>query len=69
MTQKEMVLNYMKENGSITSMQAFQIGITRLSARVWDLRNDGVKVSARTVKYKARDGKNKHYDQYFLEGR
>ena len=68
MTQKEMILNHMRMNGSISSMEAFQMGITRLSARIWDIKHDGVAVGTRTVRYKALDGKNKHYDEYFLEG-
>jgi biotin operon repressor len=66
MTQKEMILGYMRKHGSITSMQAFQMGITRLSARIWDLRNDGVQIESHKVKYRALDGKNKCYDEYKL---
>ena len=66
MTQKEMILGYMRKHGSITSMQAFQMGITRLSARIWNLRNDGVQIESNKVKYRALDGKNKCYDEYKL---
>lgn len=49
-TQEEMILDYLKEHGSITSMQAFQrLGITRLSARVYDLRDHGHNVVTETV--------------------
>lgn len=42
MTQNEKVLNHMKQFGSITSMDAFmRYHITRLSARIWDLRAAG----------------------------
>ena len=68
MTQKQQIYEYMKKNGSITTMQAFHIGITRLSARIWDLKADGVKIKSETVKYKAQDGKRKTYDMYMLEG-
>lgn len=66
MTQKEEVLDYLKRHGSITTIEAFHIGITRLSARIWDLRNDGIEIRSSRVSYKANDGKNKHYDMYTL---
>ena len=34
MTQNEIVLKFMRENGYITSMQAFGEGITRLASRI-----------------------------------
>lgn len=42
MSQCEKVLNYIDKHGGITSMEAFsELGVTRLSARIWDLRHDG----------------------------
>lgn len=39
MSQKELVLNYMKHNGGITQLQATNsIGCTRLAARIADLK-------------------------------
>lgn len=66
MTQKEQVLDYMRTHGSISTIQAFHIGITRLSARIWDLRADGHKITSTTIYYRADDGKRKHYDEYRL---
>lgn len=66
MTQCEAVLKYMKDNGKITTMDAYECGITRLSARIWDLKKKGVKNSKATHKYKAGDGKYKRYDIYML---
>ena len=44
MTQKDEILAYMKKNNGITTMQAFRhLGITRLSARIFDLKEDGDK--------------------------
>lgn len=66
-TQSEKVLEYMQVNGGITSMQAFKdLNITRLSARIWDLRKQGHDVVSRRVSYKASDGTRKHYDVYSL---
>lgn len=42
MSQKDMVLDYIGEFGSITPIDAFRdLGITRLSAVVFNLREDG----------------------------
>ena len=62
MTQKEQVLEYMQKHGSISTIQAFHIGITRLSARIWDLKADGHNM----IYYRTDDGKRKHYDEYRL---
>lgn len=52
MTQKEAVRKYVKEHGSITSMEAFQeLGITRLAARIADLIADGYSVKKTSVQY------------------
>jgi len=40
-TQNDVVLGVLKSRGSITSMDAYELGITRLSARIWDLRHAG----------------------------
>ena len=69
MSQNEMVLEYMKQNGSITSYNAFKMGILRLSARIYELRNkQGYDIEGETVRYTAKDGKNKHYEVYRLKG-
>lgn len=40
--QTEKVLKYMKAHGGITSMEAFgNLGITRLSGRIFELRKQG----------------------------
>ena len=45
MTQEQMVLKYMKEHNGITTLEAFRdLGITRLSARIYDLRTSGKKI-------------------------
>lgn len=67
MTQCEIVLQYMKDHGRITTYDAFRHGITRLSARIWDLKHKkGISISKARVNYRARDGKAKHYDVYML---
>ena len=66
MTQAEQIHEYMKKHGSITTLDAFRIGITRLSARIWDLKRQGVEIETKRESYKARDGKRKHYFVYSL---
>lgn len=41
-SQNEQVLNYLKTHEGITTLDAFRkLGITRLSARIYDLRDQG----------------------------
>ena len=56
MTQKEAVLQYIKDFGSITPIQAFaDLGITKLATVVSDLRlKDGVEIKKESVKVDTR---------------
>lgn len=55
MTQNETILEHIKKNGSITSLEAFELyRITRLSGRIHDLRAQGYKIT--TEKRKAQNG-------------
>lgn len=38
MNQEDIVFDYMKKNNGITSMEAYEIGVTRLSAIIFNLR-------------------------------
>lgn len=68
MTQGEKVLEYMKKHGSITTMEAFMhFGITRLSARVFELREKGYMINSDPVKVKTRDGEKVTVARYTLE--
>lgn len=67
MSQKDKVLQYIKVKGSISSMQAFyHLGVTRLAARIADLRERGVEIESKTVSGKAKDGTPIHYSVYSL---
>ena len=69
MTQKEMVLQHMKERGSISSFEAFtEYGITRLAARIHDLRDDGYKIKGSIHNARNRFGKTVRFERYTLEG-
>ena len=65
MTQKEMVLKYIADFGSITPMQAFaDLGITKLATRISEMRKDGIAFNIQTVKGKNRYGKYIWYARY-----
>ena len=65
--QNEMVLAYMKGKGSITSMEAFtKLGVTRLSARIYDLKEKGVKIQSQRESSIDRHNQKTHFNRYFL---
>lgn len=68
MTQKERVLQYMKDFGSITQAQAFyDLGVYRLASRIHDLRMDGVKIKAEQKAGKNRYGETIYFAEYRLK--
>ncbi len=67
MTQEQRVLNYIREHGSITSMQAFaDLKITRLSARIFNLRAQGFNIENVSHTYKNGQGTTTTYTEYVL---
>ena len=67
MSQKEMVLQYIQRNGSITDMEAAdEIGCRRLSGRVFELRQEGYPIITKWVSCKNRYGKTVRYGEYTL---
>lgn len=67
-TQKQLVLQYLKDFGSITSLQSFaDLGITRLAARISDLKEEGYSFKTEIVKQKNRYGKVVRFAKYTLE--
>lgn len=67
MTQKEMIVKYIKDFGSISPLEALSdLGIMRLASRVTDLKNEGVKIVKSMEKTKNRYGKMVHYARYRL---
>lgn len=68
MTQCEKILNHMQTIGGISAYDAvMKYGITRLSARIYDLRKDGHHIVSDTIKTKNRDGKPCQYEVFRLE--
>lgn len=67
MTQQELVIKYIKDFGSISPMEAFHdLGITKLSTRVSELKRDGWKFNTVVEKGVNRYGKKTHYCRYSL---
>lgn len=68
MTQCDRVLKYMQDFGTITPLQALgDLGVMRLGARIWDLRQDGHKITRRMVSGKNRYGESVSFAEYKLE--
>ena len=68
MSQSKKIIDYMERHGSITPMEAMQeLGIMRLGARIYDLKESGVKIITETEIGKNRDGVTVHYARYRLE--
>ena len=69
MTQKERILQHMRKNGGITNAEAFRLyGITRLSGRIYELRQDGHDIRGKKCTSVNRYGKRVYYDLYVLGG-
>lgn len=69
MTQNERIHEYMKKHGSITTKDAYeQLGVTRLSARIYELKEQGVKIEKKTEKSRNRFGETVYYDRFYLKG-
>ena len=67
-SQTEDVLRYMKENGSISSMEAFrEFGATRLSAIIFALRKRGYEIETEIWTCTNRYGKNVDFAKYILK--
>lgn len=66
---KVRILEHLKRYGSITSMQAFHLyGITRLSARIKELRDMGYNIITHMIEDKNRYDEPVRYAKYVLRG-
>ena len=64
MTQYEAIIKYIEEHGSITPMEAFPLGITKLATRISEMRKDGMEFKIEPIKRKNRYGKMVRYCKY-----
>ena len=66
-TQKEMILKYLQDFGSISSWDAYaELGITQLGARIFELKEKGYIFKKERVKKLNRYGKEIAFDKYSL---
>ena len=66
-TQEQRVLKYMETFGSITAIEAIKhLAITRLSARIYNLRNNGYTIIGTTEKVMNRYGEKCNVKRYRL---
>ena len=67
MTQHELILKYIADFGSITPMEAYSdLGITKLSTRISEMRKKGTEFKIEILKGKNRYGKATRYARYSL---
>lgn len=67
LTQRDRVLQYIKDFGCITSWEAYtELGITQLATRVYELKKLGYKFENTRVHTTNRYGNYTHYDEYRL---
>lgn len=68
MTQNEIILNHLKDFGSITPLEAMnEYGIMRLGARVYDLKRKGYNICGEMISKKNRYGKTVSFSRYYLQ--
>ena len=68
-TQCERIIQYMKDFGSITTLQAFtDLGCTRLASWVTDLKKQGYDIKSEFVSGKNRYDETVSYKKYYLGG-
>ncbi len=66
-TQKDRIINYIREFGSISSWEAYQeLGITQLGARIDNLQKDGYTFVSEWEYKKNRYGEETPFKRYYL---
>ena len=69
MTQNEMIVNHLREYGSITQLEALRdYGCMRLASRISDIRKAGIKIIRLTETSRNRYGQKIRYARYIMEG-
>lgn len=66
-TQKDRIINYIRQFGSISSWEAYSdLGITQLGARIDQLKKEGYEFKSEWVSNKNRFGEKTEYKRYYL---
>lgn len=68
-TQREEVLAYMRNYGSISTFEAYtELGVTQLGARIKELELTGLKIGrVKRVRVSGRTGKTVRYVEYYIQ--
>lgn len=67
-TQHDRILQYMKDFGSITTMDAFRdLAITKLTTRISEMRAEGIEIIGTPETVKNRYGEKCHIHRYTLK--
>lgn len=67
LTQDDMVLQHLQDFGTITTWEAIkEYGITRLSAKIYNLKKKGYSITATVKTAKNRYGIPTHFNEYML---
>ena len=65
--QCELILDYIREHGSISNLEAVtELHVGRLASRVCDMKKNGVPIFGKTVKEKNKSGRIVSYTRYYL---
>ena len=69
MTQKEMVLDYLRKHGSITTLESMKkLLILDLQSNIRYLRNEGYDITDEYITKKNIYGKKSSFKRYYLKG-
>ena len=64
---QQRVFDFLVEEGSITTIQAFtEFGETRLSARIFEIRQKGVNISSEKIVVTNRFKEKRYVNKYYL---
>ena len=64
----ENIYKYMETHGGITQAEAFlELGVGRLGARIYDMRERGIPIKVQMVQVKKKDGSEAFVARYSIE--
>lgn len=65
--QTEQILEYMKQHGSITALEAMlDLNCMRLASRINDLKKEGHVIRSEMTSYTRSDGTKSHFKRYSI---
>ena len=68
MKQAKRVLDYLESGNTITTLNAFnELGITRLAARIYELKEEGHDVKSKRIKVTNRYDEQCSVSEYYME--